>query len=115
MNGIIQRIRVNPLDDQETNFVDIDKVLSFYLEDYRALRKKNQQNIWKEYTKLERMQGNDANTTWKISMKDFKRLMASIVPQKSPSPSVHFSREISHIRAFIYSLICGDNSNVINK
>ena len=37
----IKKIKVNKLDDIETDFVDVDLMLSFYLEEYRYLRRKN--------------------------------------------------------------------------
>ena len=34
----VKKIKVNPLDETETDFVDVDMVLKYYMEDYRALR-----------------------------------------------------------------------------
>jgi len=36
---------VNKLDDIETDFVDVDLILGFYLEEYRQLRRKNMGKI----------------------------------------------------------------------
>jgi hypothetical protein len=36
----VKKIKVNPLDETETDFVDVDMVLRYYLEDYRTLRQK---------------------------------------------------------------------------
>jgi len=36
---------VNKLDDTETDFVDVDLILGFYLEEYRYLRRKNMGKI----------------------------------------------------------------------
>jgi len=37
-----------------------------------------------------------------------------ILPNKSPSPSVYFAREITIFRSFVYSLVCGTNSETFN-
>lgn len=34
----VRQYRVNPLDEKETDFVDVDMVMRHYLEDYRNLR-----------------------------------------------------------------------------
>lgn len=41
----IKKIKVNKLDDIETDFVDVDLILGFYLEEYRYLRRKNMGKI----------------------------------------------------------------------
>jgi len=39
------RIKVNELDDHETDFIELDCVLNLYLENYRDLRRENQKKI----------------------------------------------------------------------
>ena len=34
----IKKIKVNPLDETETDFVDVDMIMRYYLEEYRNLR-----------------------------------------------------------------------------
>jgi hypothetical protein len=46
-------MRVNALDESMTDFVDVDIVMKYYLEDYRTLRKKIQANICKTFNVLE--------------------------------------------------------------
>ena len=41
----LHKIKVNELDDAETEFIELDLVLDFYLEDYRKLRRANQRKI----------------------------------------------------------------------
>jgi hypothetical protein len=48
-----------------------------------------------------------------IGLKEIRNLMQAIIPEKSSSPSVHYPRDITIIRSFIYSLVCGENSGKI--
>ena len=41
--------KVNKLDENETEFVDVDLVLSYYMEEFRELRKKVIKKIMKQY------------------------------------------------------------------
>jgi len=34
----VKKIKVNPLDETETDFVDVDMIMRYYLEEYRNLR-----------------------------------------------------------------------------
>jgi hypothetical protein len=40
---------VNKLDENETEFVDVDLVLSFYMDEFREVRKKTINKIIKQY------------------------------------------------------------------
>ena len=35
------KIKINELDDNETDFIDVDIVIDLYIQDYRALRNHN--------------------------------------------------------------------------
>jgi hypothetical protein len=39
--------------------------------------------------------------------------MLKIIPDKSFSPSVHYPRDITIMRSFVYSLVCGKNAGEI--
>jgi len=52
--------------------------------------------------------GEDTKIT--LSMNDAKTLMTQILPAGGNSPVVHFAKDITFMRAFIYSLVCGENS-----
>jgi hypothetical protein len=41
--------KVNKLDENETEFVDVDLVLSFYMDEFREVRKKTIAKIIKQY------------------------------------------------------------------
>ena len=38
----IKKIRINPMDEQEQEFIDLDVVLKLYVEEYKGLRLKLQ-------------------------------------------------------------------------
>ena len=44
-------------------------------------------------------------------MKDVLKIFHSNVPSKTTFPNVYFAKDISMVRAFIYSLVCDSNSN----
>jgi hypothetical protein len=41
-------------------------------------------------------------------------MLRSIIPVKPPTPNVHFAKDITIIRAFVYSLVCEDNRKTIS-
>ena len=65
-------MKINELDEAETDFIDIDLVLSFYLEDYKKLRRANQENIVRS---LESCNKHNENMGRDLSIKDVKRLL----------------------------------------
>ena len=50
-----------------------------------------------------------------MCMREIKDMLTDFLPSKAPSTSVHFPKDITFYRAFIYSLVCGTNSNEITK
>ena len=42
-------------------------------------------------------------------------MFEKLIPEKSPSPAVYWGRDITMMRAFIYSLVCGDNSKEVTS
>lgn len=49
-----------------------------------------------------------------ISYLDVQKIVRGIMPAKPPTPNVHFAKDITIVRAFVYSLVCEDNCNVIS-
>ena len=47
-------------------------------------------------------------------MTDAKALMTQVIPAGGNSPSVHFAKDVTFMRAFIYALVCGENSGKIS-
>ena len=43
----IKKIKVNALDEAETDFIDLDTVLNYYIDEFRLLKKKKMQTISK--------------------------------------------------------------------
>ena len=48
-------------------------------------------------------------------MKHIAEMMRSIVPEKHSSPFVRYPGDITFIRSFIYSLVCGNNNATLTK
>ena len=50
---VIQR-KIGPMDDTLTDFVDLDQVIHYHLQEYRDVRRKNQKNICNIFNEYER-------------------------------------------------------------
>lgn len=101
-------IRQNPLDESETEFIEVDVLMAQYMEDYKRLRKDIQIRIKMAF-------GNTiANHDGALSFDVIARTMNSVLPKKSKSPSVSFGKEVTWIRAYYYALVCGDNDSEIS-
>lgn len=107
----IQRMKVNELDEAETDFIDLDLVLQFYMEDYYKLRRANQRKI---VTAIKACNMHNVNLNQDLSIKDVKRILVNIIPAKSGAPNVVFAKEVTMMRAFIYSLVCETNSSKVS-
>ena len=40
-----------------------------------------------------------------------KEILSHVIPEKSPSPSLYFAKEITFMRAFIYAFCCDKNNH----
>lgn len=102
----IKKIKVNKLDPSETDFIEFDLILSYYMEEYRKLRRK-----WMCDLKTRVDEVNKMNNRHKMafSMRDVQSIISQILPPKSPSSLVAFAKDITQARAFIYALTCGTN------
>lgn len=107
----ITKVRENKLDENETDFIDVDLVLSYYLEEYRNLRRLNMQRIAKAIGETNRR---NAHKNAKVGVKDILEMMETIVPGKTSIPTVTFARNMTFIRAFVYALVCENNSDEIS-
>ena len=107
----IKKIKVNKLDPSETDFIEFDLILSYYMEEYRKLRRK-----WMNDIKHKVDEVNNANARHKMdfSMRDVQSIIQAILPPKSPGSLVSFAKEITHARAFIYALQCGQNNGTVD-
>lgn len=108
----IKKIKVNPLEDAETEYVDLDIILNYYVDEYRTIKKDNQRALLKGVDKILRSIDNRGKD---INMKDVKEMIVNFLPAKSPSTSVQFPREITFYRAYVYALVCGDNNKKVTK
>lgn len=47
----VKKIKTSPLDDFETDYIDIDILLSMYIEEFKTKKKANQKNLSREFMK----------------------------------------------------------------
>lgn len=85
-------MKVNELDEAETDFIDVDIVISFYIDDYKKLRKANQINIIQS---IKSCLDHNVNLKSDLSIKDVKRLLSLIIPTKSTAPNILFAKEVT--------------------
>ena len=72
LQGHVKKIKVNPLDDTESDFIDLDIVMKYYLDEYRTLRRDNQRRINKLFGEMLRTNEREEKP---VCMRDVKELM----------------------------------------
>lgn len=83
--------------------------MGYYLQEYRKVRTLIQKEIKEAFLEAQIKHEGD------IGVKFIKDLFENLIPEKSPSPAVYWARDITLMRAFIYSLVCGENSKNISS
>ena len=98
-------------DSIKVEYVDIDQVLSGYLDEYLAKKQKNQKQLTKHFVKFFQEQEGIFNTDEVISV------CSNIIPESNPiSKHVSYPSEITFMRAFLFSLTSQKNSfDISNK
>eukprot|EP00347_Sterkiella_histriomuscorum_P013232 403365504 len=104
----VKKIKTSQLDDFETDYIDIDVLLNMYCEEYKSKRKANQKNLSKEFMRKYQEQEGLFNT------EEIDKIVQMCMPSISPSAFIKFPGVISIRRAFLYSLVCGENSFDVN-
>ncbi|CDW81151.1 UNKNOWN [Stylonychia lemnae] len=99
----VKKIKTNPLDDFETDYIDTDVLLNMYCEEYKTKRKQNQKNLSKEFMRRYQEQEGLFNS------EEIDKIVATCTPSQSPSVYVKYPGIISVRRAFLYALVCGEN------
>lgn len=69
---VVTKRRVDPRDDNETEFVDVDLVLGLYLQEYRKLSATIKEKLKEGYRKLEEKRGGEPG------LRDLKGLVRSV-------------------------------------
>ena len=78
-------------------------IMSYYLEEYRRLRRSIMNNIIKEVKNMNSM---NERCNMKFSMRDVTSILTKIIPNKSPGHMVSFGKDIAFARTFVYALTC---------
>ena len=109
----IKKEKANKLDAHETDFVDLDLMISFLIDEYRKLRRKQMDSIIKEVKNMNQM---NQRCNMKISMRDATQIMNKALPHKSAvhGNMVTYAVDMSFARAFIYALSCDKNDHEVH-
>ena len=100
----IKKQRFNQNEESDTEFIEFDLVLSFYIDEYKQLRSQIQRNIRNQFNQILKRNRNGI-----ISIKEVLMLLRNLNQQKGPSPTLQYAQEMSFIRAFIFGITCGQN------
>lgn len=103
--------RIPDDNDIEVEYVDLDQVLSNYLDEYIAKKQKNQKTLTKHFVKFFQEQEGIFNTD------EIKSVCTQVVPKENNlSPFVSYPDEISFLRTFLFALTTQNNSfDISNK
>lgn len=103
--------RIPDENDIEVEYIDLDQVLSNYLEEFMARKQKNQKTITKSFVKFFQEQEGIFNTDEIFSVCN------SVIPQENLiSPHVSYPGECTFLRAFLFALTTQNNSfDISNK
>ena len=105
----MKRIKINPTDEQETELIDIDILLEMYIEEFQARKKKILKDLQKEFMKKfsERKDGI-------FSTDEIDRIVQLCLPLISNSAFAKFPGPFTIRRAFLYALVCKENTGQVN-
>jgi hypothetical protein len=92
-------------------YVDLDHVLSNYIDEYMARKQKNQKNLTKHFVKFFQEQEGIFNTD------EVNHVCSSVIPEDNPfAPHVIYPGEVTYLRAFLFALTTQNNSfDISNK
>ena len=100
----IKKKRFNQAEETETEYIEFDLVLNFYIDEYKQLRSQIQRNLRNQFNQILKRKRNGI-----MSIKEILNLLRNLNIQKAPSPTLQYAQEMSFIRAFIFGITCGQN------
>jgi hypothetical protein len=107
----LKKIKVDPLSDFDTEYVDIDQILCMYMDEFKQTKRYIQRKLQKNFTRYVGEVGLDAQ----ISTEIVHSVAKDIRPSKTQNSLLNFAGPISNIRSLLYALMCGGNNNEINE
>ena len=104
INASVKALKFDPLDKVNSEFIEVDKLLSIYIEVYKQSKYSQKMKFEKMAMRLEKDTDADITVERLISIsKDFKQL-------KENPPFQDFAGPIGFSRALVYSYMSGANS-----
>ena len=103
--------RIPDENEVEIEYIDLDQVLSNYMEEYVNKKQKNQKTITKHFVKFFQEQEGIFNTD------EIRTVCSHVIPKENTVSSfVKYPDEISFLRAFLFALTTQNNSfDISNK
>ena len=103
--------RIPDDNDIEVEYLDVDIILSNYIDEFLAKKQKNQKTITKYFAKFFQEQEGIFNT------EEISTICGHVIPQENlVSPIVLYPGELSFIRAFLFALMSQNNAfDISNK
>jgi len=101
-------MKETPLEENDTDFIDIDTLLVMMIEEFKSKRKHNQNLLMKNF--MRNYQAHEGL----INTEELDQILKESVPSESPSALVSYPTELTFRRVFIYALTAGQNSYDIN-
>lgn len=98
--------RINDLNGQQGDFIEVDKLLSFYMTEYVSQRNSNQKKLTKSFLKRNQLQQGH------FSFEEFSTIFKLA---KVDDNKLSFPGELAMMRAFLFALSVGHNSFEINN
>ena len=104
---VTKKIKLNPMDDYDTDYIDIDRLLWLYLEHYLYIKADKQRKMLIRFNRrlkdLDNM--NSLNPEFVNNILEAKDLQ-----YKKSTSLLQYGGDINQMRALIYALMCGTNS-----
>ena len=103
--------RIPDDNEVEIEYIDLDQVLSNYIDEFMAKKQKNQKTLTKHFVKYFQEQEGIFNTDEIFSV------WKNIIPQENLiSPFVSYPGELTFLRSFLFALTTQNNSfDISNK
>ncbi len=103
----MRRLKAN--DETEHDYIDVDQLLEMYLEQFQTRKKQILKDLQKEFMKkfAERRDG-------QFSIDEIDRVVQTCLPLISNSAFAKFPGQFTIRRAFLYSLVCKENTGQVN-
>lgn len=100
----IRKIKKDPSDDYDTEYVDVDQLLGMYCEWFRNFKKANQKKLSKQFQRVI----SDSEQRAEVTYDNVQSIMTNL-QSKQTFQFLSFGSSISQLRALTYAMMCGKN------